>query len=296
MTHQPQQTTPPQGAAAPPRPPYRVPTMLAYLVMVVAGVGYFIGITAPMPEHNGETRSVTEFAATTSASRLNDASAAGPVIPATAYAELPDAPISPNHNWKTELASFKQTPWDPFAPIELSHADKLAALEKRSRTRAFNGAPPTVPHPIDQVSSQACMACHGEGLKSATLRASKMPHPFYANCTQCHVEDHAKFASAAVAFESDFVGLPAPTAGPRAFDNAPPVIPHATWMREDCLSCHGRTAEHGMKTTHAWRTNCQQCHAPQTDLNRIPFVAAPSAFLPGPDIATPAATPKDLNE
>jgi nitrate reductase cytochrome c-type subunit len=47
------------------------------------------------------------------------------------------------------------------------------------KNRAFNGAPPTIPHPVDQMSSNSCMACHGDGVKTATLRISKMSHQFW---------------------------------------------------------------------------------------------------------------------
>ncbi|HMO36955.1 MAG TPA: hypothetical protein PKA06_13015, partial [Gemmatales bacterium] len=38
------------------------------------------------------------------------------------------------------------------------------------------------------MTSWNCMACHGEGLKVQDRVATKMSHPFYTNCTQCHVE------------------------------------------------------------------------------------------------------------
>jgi cytochrome c-type protein NapB len=60
------------------------------------------------------------------------------------------------------------------------------------------------------------------------------------------------------------------------------VVPHTTWMRNDCLSCHGRTASPGLETTHAWRKNCLQCHAPSAELDQtgVPKVD----FLPSPTI------------
>ncbi len=61
------------------------------------------------------------------------------------------------------------------------------------------------------------------------------------------------------AIANHFVGLAAPESGPRAFPGAPPQIPHATFMRTDCLSCHGDTSYRGLRTTHPWRRNCQQC-------------------------------------
>jgi cytochrome c-type protein NapB len=90
-----------------------------------------------------------------------------------------------------------------------------------------------------------------------------MSHGFLVNCLQCHATPPPKpFAHLDVVAANNFVGLPAPTSGERAFPGAPPVIPHSTWMRERCLSCHGGVAGWpGLEVTHRWRTNCKQCHA-----------------------------------
>jgi len=203
--------------------------------------------------------------------------AAVSVIPATSYAEM----AGTRKVRSTLLSSLVQQPYDLLAKIEVNENDKLLSLSDRETRRAFNGAPPTVPHPIDQLDSAACMACHGEGLLSKTLRASKMPHPYYSNCTQCHVEQQAKFALASAEFANSFKGAAAPTHGARAYPGAPPVIPHSTWMRNDCLSCHGRTAELGMASTHPWRGECLQCHGESSELNQTKLEAFPK-FLPAP--------------
>jgi len=260
----------------------RLPVLVAYAVMIIATTGYFIGVTAPMTSSEHLDPMPRTLIPNQSNGVSNDNTI---VIPATTYHAMTTARKSPNHGWTTRLASLKQIPYDPFAKFELNQNDKLESLAQREERRAFNGAPPTIPHTIDQYTSRGCMACHGEGLRSKSIRASKMPHPFYANCTQCHIEQEATFSTATLVVENSFIGLQAPTAGSRAFATAPPVIPHSTWMREDCLSCHGRTAAPGMKSTHPWRTNCQQCHAPKAELNRVPF-AATSKFLPAPVIGT----------
>ena len=139
-------------------------------------------------------------------------------------------------------------------------------------------------HPIDQRTSTACVACHGEGAKTASLRVPRMSHPFLTNCLQCHVENNPAQKLAALFRENSFTGLEAPKEGPRAFAGAPPQIPHATWMRSDCMSCHGSSGLHGIRTTHPWRMNCQQCHVPSASSDQT-FPAAQSTFLPGPKIA-----------
>ena len=109
----------------------------------------------------------------------------------------------------------------------------------------------------------ACYACHGEGALIGQLVANRMSHGRLANCVQCHAAPSPQpFADLILPVSNSFVGLPAPTSGKRAFDGAPPVVPHSTWMRERCLSCHGGAAGWpGLEVTHRWRTNCLQCHA-----------------------------------
>lgn len=268
----------PQDAAAP--PPVlgeftrRHTTMIAFAVIGIATTGYFIGLKSPMTANNDRP------------SPAATAMHAGPhpqgpdaVIPATDYADMPFVRKHPGEERTTQLASLRQETVDSSTKIEISETDKLASLARREARRAFNGAPPTVPHSIDQLGADACMACHGEGLRSETLRAGKMSHPFLANCTQCHVEQQAKFATASATFENSFSGASAPTRGWRAYPGAPPVIPHSTWMRDKCLSCHGRTASPGMATTHPWRANCLQCHAESSSLNQTKLDGVPQ-FLP----------------
>jgi cytochrome c-type protein NapB len=60
---------------------------------------------------------------------------------------------------------------------------------------------------------------------------------------------------------NSFVGKVSPVAGPRAWDIAPPQIPHTTWMREQCDACHGVNGRDPIRSTHPWRESCEQCHA-----------------------------------
>jgi nitrate reductase (cytochrome), electron transfer subunit len=52
--------------------------------------------------------------------------------------------------------------------------------EPGAGTRAWPGAPPTIPHATWM--RESCSACHGT-LAEAGLRVS---HPWRTNCTQCH--------------------------------------------------------------------------------------------------------------
>ena len=244
----------------------------------LAVTGYFIGLTAPSkPTEVPSSESPEPY------STQQNNSSIGEVIPALSHADMAAFKFGPNRNWTTKLSMLKETEYDLFAKIEIDPGQKLDSLAEREQLRAFNGAPPTVPHPVDQMSSQSCMPCHKEGLRSATLRASKMPHPYYTNCTQCHVEAQSRDFYTVDFRKNSFKGLPAPSFGPRAFSAAPPVVPHSTWMRNDCSSCHGRTAAAGLQTTHPWRRNCVQCHGVSAELNQA-RAETNAPFLPPPKV------------
>ena len=144
---------------------------------------------------------------------------------------------------------------------------KLAALADRARNRAYDGAPPTIPHPVEAQSAASCLACHGEGLKVGDRVASKISHAHLTNCTQCHVEQ-APVAGRRT--RSSACTAPGLASGPSP--GAPPTIPHHTWMRENCTSCHGLVTRPGTRTTHPWLTNCTQCHAPSAALDQVNFL------------------------
>jgi hypothetical protein len=111
------------------------------------------------------------------------------VVPAAHYSEM--AATSRTDQGQTQLTSLKSTV-EPLAEFKITLEDKLMALEQRGRNRAFNGAPPTVPHSIDQQTDAACVACHQTGAVASTIRIPRMSHQFLTNCTQCHVESHSR--------------------------------------------------------------------------------------------------------
>jgi len=256
--------------------------LVGCVVISFAVVGYFTGLQAPMnPSLSGAGAHTAESPAE-HASHLPEPSADGQVIPATHYANMPRAIHQRTEHWRSDLKDLKSTV-DPLAEVTIAPGDKQLALEQREKNRAFNGAPPTVPHPIDQRSDQSCVVCHSQGARSDSLRIPRMSHQFLANCTQCHVESNPTHMPAELFRENTFVGLAAPQEGPRAFTGAPPIIPHSTWMRTDCMSCHGYAGLQGIRTTHPWRQNCQQCHAPSATMNQN-LIADEPAFLPPPTV------------
>lgn len=256
--------------------------LAGFVVVSVAVAGYFIGLQAPMP---GRLPAASELIAGTTgrtATTSEQVMHRTNVIPATAYSDMGDVTRLRGASQKSSISGLK-THVDPLGEFTVTDGEKMFALQIRALNRAYNGAPPTVPHPIDQMSAVSCMACHGEGFATPTLRASKMSHEFLSNCTQCHVEQHSRNLQAGNFVETTFVGLPAPFGGPRAYEGAPPQIPHATWMRTDCLSCHGITGVQGIRTTHPWRHNCQQCHAASSSLEQVQLDPEPG-FLAPPEL------------
>ncbi|TWU11728.1 Nitrate reductase cytochrome c-type subunit (NapB) [Symmachiella macrocystis] len=249
--------------------------LIALVVISLAVAGYFTGLQSPMnaPE-------------TPPPLRVNDGSieslstAEPGVIPATHYAEMAQATFK--RRSQTLLSGLKSSV-DPAEKITIKPEDKLVALRQRDANRAFNGAPPTIPHSIDQISDASCVACHSVGAKTQSLRIPSMSHQLLSNCTQCHVESSSRHANPIHFRENRFDGVKAPQQGPRSFPGAPPQIPHTTWMRSNCKSCHGYVGLQGIRTTHPWRNNCLQCHAPSADSDQTFLVTKPQ-FLQGPNI------------
>lgn len=164
------------------------------------------------------------------------------------------------------------------APASADVTERRAeALEARAALRAYDGAPPRIPHQVDQRNAPDCLYCHSEGLALAGRVAPKMSHEPYLNCLQCHVVERASPANdwvipeaanapAPQSRETSFEPAPTVKRAPPWAPDAPPPMPHSTHMRGDCASCHGPSARDGLRTSHIQRRNCQQCHA-QSELD-----------------------------
>ncbi len=146
-----------------------------------------------------------------------------------------------------------------------------SAATVRAERRAFDGAPPVIPH--EQFTAD-CRSCHTpEGLEIAGVGyAPPMPHgntsgmSAISRCRQCHIYSEADD----LFVENGFIGLRQDLRhGRRLNDEAPPVMPHPTHMRENCLACHsGPAAREEIRTPHPERPLCRQCHVEEvtTDL------------------------------
>lgn len=248
--------------------------VLAAAASGAAVVGFFTG-TRGAPETAAFTSAALEdeVASRDAQGDSPEATRSGHPIAPT-YADMAALRRGPNRTRHEAALAFMRSQHRPLtAPVELDEEAKLVALERRAERRAYNGAPPQIPHPIDQIQTQQCVACHWEGMRVEDRVADPMSHGMHANCTQCHVVSDGPVPGPSLAdgppMDNSFVGLEAPTAGATAWPGAPPVIPHATHMRERCSSCHGVWAT-GIQSSHPWRQSCTQCHAPSAELDQVP--------------------------
>ena len=138
---------------------------------------------------------------------------------------------------------------------------KRAALSlERQEIRAYAGAPPTIPHQVEELGREDCLACHAGGdaqVEGHELPAPVTPHPRQLNCRQCHVPQQVNGVFRASTLE----GLAPWDAPPRAHPLGPPYIPHRVQDREECVVCHlGASSSPALRPEHGVRVNCRQCH------------------------------------
>jgi cytochrome c-type protein NapB len=150
--------------------------------------------------------------------------------------------------------------------------------------RAFPGVPPRIPHGLtpDEVLRGGCPTCHQRGGYSHRFDAYVpiTPHPEMGICLQCHVGDvklmaiplpstdpsarcrqcHSSGGSRWRDSSSTWKSLPWPQLA-RVEKNIPPPIPHSLEFRGNCVACHAApSAVQEIRTPHAERANCRQCH------------------------------------
>lgn len=198
----------------------------------------------------------------------------GPGLPARSYSELREGSTHPNQEIYTTarstLIGLLPSLGDPVA--QRTPEDAARALAKRHLARAFDGAPPTVPHRMDPRAEPNCLVCHEQGAKIGALIAPMLSHAPFSNCVQCHVERVSPQVVAALVegdnFANGFEPLEFGGRGSRAWQGAPPVVPHSSFMRQRCESCHGVTGALGLKTPHPARQACTQCHVLNAELEQ----------------------------
>lgn len=173
------------------------------------------------------------------------------------------------------LILFAATLGCPTWAADKAPAEKPRTFASISRTntvgkkpmsdRAFFGAPPVIVHRgiVTSERHTDCLQCHAKKnrIELRQQAIAPVPHAEYSQCTQCHVKTDPTIKPFRTT--TGFIGLDLPGKGSRAHPLAPPTVPHKTFMRENCLSCHGPTGNWRIKTRHPYRTQCLQCHAPE---------------------------------
>ena len=171
-----------------------------------------------------------------------------------------------------QAAATPTLPSEAGMYARVSAAAEYAAMPRepnRKRTRAvyyarraYPGAPPIVPHAVDEreAGGRACLACHGDGgwVPRFEAYAPVTPHPEFLSCRQCHVPQATRAAFQPSSWQTV---APPPLRG-GAMPGSPPPIPHGLQMRGNCRACHaGPGAVDELRTSHPERVTCRQCHA-----------------------------------
>lgn len=232
--------------------------LLVALVITGGAVGLFVGTRGTRITAEERRQTLIERAHAKPSGRIDLVDG---VAAAVKWSELPLARRGPNANFKSHLSQLVGPP--PAPEVAAGREQRLTTtLTARAERRAYDGAPPRIPHAIDERSTSACLACHADGVVIADRIAPRMSHPVFQNCTQCHVSlEKPQLESAGSPRDNAFAGsLPEP--GVRFLPGSPPVMPHPLWMRQTCASCHGALGPPGLRTTHPERQSCEQCHAP----------------------------------
>jgi len=242
-----------------PRPPTATPVLVT-AVLAAAAIGFAVGIRPPEAPSSVDARSYP------------DPNEASPVVAAPSYTGLRTQRVGPNASWFSDLTSLRAGLPAPHGNEPRTDAELEATRVARMALRAYDGAPPRIPHAIDDRHSGACIACHESGLAVDDRIAPPMSHTYLSQCTQCHVPVEQGFggraAESALAAATPVGGLNGfrphewPRRGTRAWLGAPPTVPHTLQMRERCTSCHGITGWHGVAHPDLTRNNCTQCHVP----------------------------------
>lgn len=243
--------------------------MLAVICLMIGMIsvsGFFMG----MRQTERETTRLLEAtrAADAATSRADGVEADLPQAPH--YKEIGDAAWLANRDWSQTLVNLPRATPPEQLPVA-SQAEREAAIARRAERRAYDGAPPVIPHGIDTLSSASCLACHGKSgdFVIGGKRPAEISHPWITNCTSCHVPDSGLRQITLppedlLTVENFFKGKRSAGPGPRAYDSAPPVTPHPVWMRQNCMACHGPGRDQAIRTSHPERENCLQCHAPNS--------------------------------
>jgi cytochrome c-type protein NapB len=155
--------------------------------------------------------------------------------------------------------------YDQLSEEYLAGTSTARTLDEYYSRRQYPGSPPYIPHKVEEadLAPVECLACHAKGGWTADLKRNTplTPHPEYAACRQCHVQQ----MEAKLFVDIDWMSITTPRLGRSDLPGAPPPIAHELQMRGNCIACHvGPGAVASIRVEHPSRGNCRQCHVPAT--------------------------------
>lgn len=249
-------------------------TIVIAITLTASASGFFMGMRQTGRESKHDV--LATVATTHATTYINDPDnrPVRRVTEAVDYISISEAGFGPNKHWTNHLSDLRQ----PLAQTTVSTED--ARREQRQKRRAYDGAPPVVPHPIDQNTAATCLQCHGSATQIGDTVASGISHPPYTNCIQCHVSGEGlgsqwNTSTYDLHTGNQFNGNYQPKKSGQAYPDAPPTIPHTLHMRQNCLSCHGPLGTSPIHTSHPERQSCTQCHVPSGGVDKRNFGESP---------------------
>ena len=229
------------------------------IVGIVSVSGFFMGLRQST-RGEGETSPWLSVQESTQQEKAN-------YPEAPLYKDIPSAEWKANKDWKNELSKLPKEPIDR-SPREALDKEALAhILIARINRRAYDGAPPTIPHAINYRDVRSCSVCHSQdsNVLVAGQRAPAMSHPYLANCTQCH----APSEGLAFAVRSGTTGLVVENAfhGTKRSGKRHPGLPRsashgaASCLDEGKIACHAMDRGCLMPLSHLTRRDRIVCSA-----------------------------------
>lgn len=163
-----------------------------------------------------------------------------------------------DHNSGAAFDNYQQ-----ITDAYLEAASPVRTLAEYYSRRQYLGAPPFIPHKMADADGDelSCLTCHEKGGWTAAFQRHTplTPHPEKTGCRQCHVPE----ATDQLFVSNNWISTPPPRLGRAHLPGGPPPIAHGLQMRENCIACHvGPGAVEGIRSNHASRGNCRQCHVP----------------------------------
>lgn len=135
----------------------RISTVFLVCVICCAVLGYFVGLNDGVPKV--ENLRSTGLRPDSSIPRTSETAVPddSKLHAAITYTEIPYAVMGPTQGFRSVAKTLpSQANYDLFAEITLSPTDKEASSRQRASRRAYNGAPPIIPHAIQNTNDAAC--------------------------------------------------------------------------------------------------------------------------------------------